>query len=525
MKRRTPGKGRHPAGAVPPTTDPHTDAALDEDQSAGEDLSGSGRLGGLSVMGLVVVVVGAVPFLVLLVLVETRWTPLHELDRAVAQGLNDLLAARPGAVRVLQILTEAGGGSTAGFVMAIAVLWLLIRHRRRLAAYMAVTGIGLAILVPVTKALIGRARPELALPVVDLPTNASFPSGHAMTSLVTWGALALVALPVVKPSRRRLLIFGATALVVLVGFTRLALGVHFVTDVLAGWALGTAWLAVTTMAFRRWLRARGDWVGQAGLGQEPAPGMHLRTIDEAALPGGRRSAMRIGLAALGTCLVVAGMGLLVTGPLAGTAVGRWDTLALEQLVSLRSGQLTQVVNAVGSLGGLWGIVTATVAVAVLSLAHRGSWRPVLFTVLAVTGEVVLYGVVSQVVARTRPDVRDLTEGLPTSASFPSGHVAAVTAVYGALCLIVLTYGHGRWRWLIVAAATLVIISIMVGRVYLAAHYPTDTIGGLLLSLMWLAGLHRYVLAPRTGEPSSWTWHTGPALHGWQPPASPPSANT
>jgi len=224
------------------------------------------RLGGWSLLGLLGVVVGAVPFLALLGLVQVRWAPLERLDTGAADGLNATVADSPLSVRILSIVSEAGGGATASFLMAVAVLCLLIRRRHRLAAYVAVAGVGLAVLVPVTKALIGRTRPDVPLPVVDIPTNASFPSGHAMTSLVTWGVLLLVLLPGLRPTTRRWWTAATSVLVLVVGFTRVALGVHFVSDVLAGWALGIAWLAVVTLAFRRWLRTRAEPVHPVGAG-------------------------------------------------------------------------------------------------------------------------------------------------------------------------------------------------------------------------------------------------------------------
>ena len=66
--------------------------------------------------------------------------------------------------------------------------------------------------------------------------------------------MLLVLLPVVPPRRRRLTVAIGVALVVVVGVTRIALGVHFVSDVLAGWLIGTGWLLVTATAFRTWRR-------------------------------------------------------------------------------------------------------------------------------------------------------------------------------------------------------------------------------------------------------------------------------
>lgn len=100
------------------------------------------RLGGQSLLGLLVVIVGAVPFLALLGLVQARRAPLQRLDTGVADGLNATVAASRLSVRILGIASEAGGGATATFVLAVAVVCLLVRRRHRLAAYATVAGVG-----------------------------------------------------------------------------------------------------------------------------------------------------------------------------------------------------------------------------------------------------------------------------------------------------------------------------------------------------------------------------------------------
>ncbi|WP_298462437.1 phosphatase PAP2 family protein [uncultured Cellulomonas sp.] len=444
-------------------------------------------LGGRSLLGLALVVAGAIPFLALLGLVKLRWAPLADLDTGVAQGLNASVAASPLSVRVLSIASEAGGGATASFVMAVAVVCLLMRRRYALAAYVTVAGVGLAILVPVTKALIGRTRPDVPLPVVELPTNASFPSGHAMTSLVTWGALLLVLLPGLRPTARRWWTVAAVGLVVLVGFTRIALGVHFVSDVLAGWGLGVAWLAVVTIAFRGWLRSRGEPVAAVGTGVVTGP---VAPGSAPTLPDGARSVGRIALGAVAVLAVVVLLGLGLTRLLASGPVADLDRALLTAAVELRSPALTSVVETVGSLAGLWGVVMATVAGAAIAAAYLRSWRPVVLLVAAVVGEVLLYGAAAAVVGRARPDVADLTDGLPAGASFPSGHAAAATVVYGGIALLVVASTRTRWHWAVVALAAVVVLAIGASRVYVAAHRPSDVVAGVVLGVLWLAVLHR-----------------------------------
>lgn len=496
-----PGPGR--AGVATHADDPQ----VDRDARVGTDLTGAGRFGGLTVLGLLAVLAGAVPFLSLTALVLSEWEPLARWDEDVSQSLNDTFATQGGAVRVLRIVTELGGGATASALMAVAAIWLLVRRHRQLAGYLAVTGLGLAVLIPVSKDLVGRPRPDVALPIVHLPTNPSFPSGHAMTAMVTWGALALVALPVVRAAHRRWLLTATVGFIVLTGFTRVALGVHFPSDVLAGWALGGAWLAATALAFRSWLAHRHLPRGEGGLSEAPVRALHVRTLAEDAVPDGGRTWARVLGTAAAVAVVTTGLGLLVTGPLRTSVIREVDDAGVQLVLEARTAALTQAADAIGTTGDLWGIVIAGLAVAALAIAYRGSWRPGLFVVVAVVGEVVIYGATSAVVARPRPDVPHLYEGLPEAASYPSGHVAATVAVYGSLCALVLTYGRGRWRWLVVAGTVVLVALVMVARVYVAAHHPTDVVGGLLLAGLWVWGLTRVLLSPASGPPRDHRWDT------------------
>jgi hypothetical protein len=119
------------------------------------------------------VLAGAVPFLALLLLVQQSWSPLRALDGDVTARLNEVVAPSTVAVEALVVVTDGGGTGTAVYLLVLATAGLLIRGQRRFAACVAATGVGLAILVPVTKLLIGRTRPDVALPVVDLPRTAS----------------------------------------------------------------------------------------------------------------------------------------------------------------------------------------------------------------------------------------------------------------------------------------------------------------------------------------------------------------
>jgi undecaprenyl-diphosphatase len=195
-----------------------------------------------------------------------------------------------------------------------------------------------------------------------------------------------------------------------------------------------------------------------------------------------------------------GLGLLVAGPLAETWLGRWDRGVTAVMVGLRTPARTDVLLAVDALAGTRAIVAVSLTAIVLVLAVTGRRRPALFVAVVVVGEVVLYAAVSQVVGRVRPEVADLTTGLPTGASWPSGHVAAATALYGAVAVLAVVLGRGRWRWALVALPVLVVPVVAVARVYVAAHHPTDVVAGVLLGGLWLLAATRLLLTADRAVP-------------------------
>ncbi|RBY90193.1 PAP2 family protein [Blastococcus sp. TBT05-19] len=479
-------------------------------RTAPADTRGIGRFGTLALLGWVAVVAGVVPFLLLWLLVQRRWAPLEGLDGEVAARLNDEVSGSPLLVTVLSAVTDLGGTGTAVLVLSLATAFLLIRRRRRLAAFVAVSGLGLAVLGPVTKAIVDRARPVVESPLVETPSNASFPSGHAMTALVTWGVLLLVALPGVRRGLRPWLVAGTVLLVVAVGFTRLALGVHFVSDVLAGWALGAAWLAVTTAAFRGWQHETGRRPGQAtdplDVGPDEAPRLAPGTGPE----DHRLRAAALPLAGVALVLAAAliGLGALVTAAPPDGWLQRFDRSVVAWFAGHRGEPLNSVMDTVATLGGTPAVISVGLALATLSLAVTARWRPVVFVVVTLVGELLLYLVVSRVVDRPRPSVPDLTGDLPQAASWPSGHVAAAAAVYGALAAVVVVHGRARRRWSVLAVPLLLAPAVAVSRVHAAAHHPTDVLAGLLTGGLWVLACTLLLLRPRPDRPT----RAGPSPH-------------
>jgi membrane-associated phospholipid phosphatase len=155
---------------------------------------------------------------------------------------------------VFRVITWTGNFVTLLVVTLAACGILWYRRRRTDAVFVALAFLGAQVLSNGMKLGFRRERPFFPDPLATESTS-SFPSGHALVSLAVYGAIALVlARRISSPARRALLLGGTALLVLAIGFSRLYLGVHFLSDVLAGFAAGTAWLALLYVALE--LRSR-----------------------------------------------------------------------------------------------------------------------------------------------------------------------------------------------------------------------------------------------------------------------------
>jgi membrane-associated phospholipid phosphatase len=153
-------------------------------------------------------------------------------------------------VSIARLLTDVG---TVGVLVVIAVLAVVLLWRsgsRMVVAFAPAIALGIGgLCAAIGKSVVGRARPPVPLHLVT-ETDASFPSGHATDSTALFLTLALVvALYVLRRPVARLLCFAAGAILsIAIGTSRLVLGVHWPTDVLAGWAVGFTVALVVTVA-------------------------------------------------------------------------------------------------------------------------------------------------------------------------------------------------------------------------------------------------------------------------------------
>lgn len=181
---------------------------------------------------------------------------LTTYDRALVEELHDVVRDHPSIAPPLEMFSLLGKPLWFYVLIGGVCVLLLLRRRVRLTVFLIVTGLGGGIIDTAVKMWVSRPRPELEHPIATA-FGQSFPSGHTFTSTALYGALLLVFIPALS-SRLRPVAFGVYVLLVsAIAFSRLALGVHFLSDVLGGAALGAAWLIASTAAFEIWRTERG----------------------------------------------------------------------------------------------------------------------------------------------------------------------------------------------------------------------------------------------------------------------------
>ena len=178
-----------------------------------------------------------VPFAALTAVVLVTAPGVFGVDAQVAAYLHRPVLDHPNlgaALRAIGLITEP---NWLRLIALLAALWLWRHGLGRTAVWLVVTMAIGGTLGIVLKQVFSRSRPEWP-EAITVISGYSFPSGHAVNSMLAAGCAIVLLRPGLGAIGRRWLWTMAGAFVLLVGFDRMALGVHYLTDVLAGWALG-----------------------------------------------------------------------------------------------------------------------------------------------------------------------------------------------------------------------------------------------------------------------------------------------
>jgi membrane-associated phospholipid phosphatase len=192
------------------------------------------------------------------------------------------------------------------------------------------------------------------------------------------------------------------------------------------------------------------------------------------------------------------VGLLVTNVLDGTALVRWDQRVVVDLAAHRTTSQTR-------LSAFWSkladapsiIVVALIVMIVLAVARR--WREIVWVGVVLATELALFLTVSSIVGRVRPDVAHLGS-VPSTGSFPSGHIAVTVAFYGTVATLIRLHMTGkaasaaRWCALVWMASAAVFVGW--ARLYRGMHHPLDVLAGAALGLaVWWLGVRAFTEDP------------------------------
>jgi undecaprenyl-diphosphatase len=424
----------------------------------------------------------AVPLTLLVMLVTSESESLERLDRGVADGFHDWVQAHAAVGETLVWIGVAADPwllRAGALALAGALAW---RGRRRAALFLAIAVVIGGSVGVLLKELVRRARPDFPEPVY-VATGYSFPSGHALNSMLIALAVLVALWPVMDRFGRVVMVAVSAGVVLVVGVDRIALGVHFVTDVLAGWTIAFAVVAATGAAFLR-PDDRGAMRRRPGV-QSTRSLTWRRAL--------ARMLARLAAGWLAIVTVMVSLGLLVTRVLGDSwPLDREDAVntTLERGRTPFGDSVTLVMSHIAATP----VIIATMLVVALGLRWTlDRWREGLFVIAATVGQAITFVTTAALVARDRPGVDRLDASPPTS-SFPSGHTSAALALYLSLATVLIrSVRLPRLRYVIAALCLIPPLLVAYARLYRGMHHPSDVAGSLVNAGLCLLLAARVVL--------------------------------
>lgn len=208
-----------------------------------------------------VFIIAASSFGFLKLVSEMREGETHAVDEAILLALRDPTdpsdpIGPPWVEAMFRDLTSLGSPVVLALITTAVVGYLWLERKRGTALFVVLAVVGGAVLETLLKLGFARPRPELVSHLVDV-NSFSFPSGHATMATITYLTLGVLLARVEERRRMKLYLLAVAIFIALVvGISRVYLGVHWPTDVVAGWCVGAAW-ALACWLVATWLQRRG----------------------------------------------------------------------------------------------------------------------------------------------------------------------------------------------------------------------------------------------------------------------------
>lgn len=428
-------------------------------------------------LGITMFILGSLVFGALAYGVKTN-AALLKWDMATAESLHGIAQNLPSFLIEYLIF-----GFFVGREMIIILCWILglyFLHKRywREFAMILIGSGGGGVLWYFLSAYFNRPRPPTQIDVIL--TDPSFPSGHALSSVVFYGFLAYLLVPKM-PSRfwKWVIIILMTFITLFVGVSRVLLGGHFVTDVVAGYALGIAWAGLVYTVVERLFPQRESVT--TSIPESPAPDdtQGLRA------PGWFKRLPMIGLILIlfgALSFGALGYNLMAHGPLVQT-----DQTVYKDLI-VQAKTAPPRINELMIFGFFLGKQIVLVLVTILSVyfLYKRYFRELAMLLISSAGGSFVWNYFVSYFNRPRPAEQT---GLAVTAvpSFPSGHAMSAIIFYGFLAYLLVPKMPTRfWKWMVVLAAAVFILFDGFSRIYQGSHYLTDVLAGYALGLAWAA---------------------------------------
>jgi len=163
----------------------------------------------------------------------------------------------------------------------------------------------------------------------------------------------------------------------------------------------------------------------------------------------------------------------------------FDKAIINWTQGFESDTLTSVMKVITFIGSSKGMIIVTLLAAIILFIFLGHRRELILLVVSVGGVAVLNEGLKMIYQRERPTLHRIIE--ETGFSFPSGHSMASFTLYAMLTYLLWRHiRSGRGRTIVLVVAAVVILMIGMSRIYLGVHYPSDVLGGYLISACWIA---------------------------------------
>lgn len=437
------------------------------------DLRSPGWFAKWPTVGVMMFLLGGILFGALAYGVQTS-PALLEWDKATAGALHSIALNLPSFLIEYLVFGFFVGREMIVILATILVLYFFYKRFWRELAMVLIGSGGGGLLWYAVSRYFDRPRPAIQMTIAL--TDPSFPSGHALSALVFYGFLAYLLVPRM-PSRFWKWFVGIllTFVALFVGASRLILGGHYVTDVVAGYAIGLAWAGLVYTLTE--ILFKGSTV------RDPESAKQAGTVEGFQSPGLFKSRPAIGLILIllgSLSFAFLGYELATNGPLVS-----WDTSIYKDLIHEAKAAPPRI-SELMLFGFFVGKQVILVMVTLLSIYffYKRYWRELAMLLISSAGGSFVWNFFVSYFARPRPAEQT---GLAVTEipSFPSGHAMSAIICYGFLAYLVVPHLPSRfWKWTVVIATIVLILFDGFSRIFQGSHYLTDVLAGYALGLAW-----------------------------------------